>query len=86
MMSKIEQVKAELASARQKYVEYVLNPVEDYGYDWEGSKAGTYSEEIREKLEKYVILLEAEVESLKVEVWGLQDEIRSGPFAYLFFS
>jgi hypothetical protein len=84
MMSKIEQVKAELASARQKYVEYVLNPVEDY--DWEGSKAGTYSEEIREKLEKYVILLEAEVESLKVEVWGLQDEIRSGPFAYLFFS
>ena len=67
-MSKIEQVKAELASARQKYVEYVLNPVEDYGYDWEGSKAGTYYEEIREKLEEYVVLLEAEVERLRDEL------------------
>jgi hypothetical protein len=66
-MSKIEQVKAELASARQKYVEYVLNQVKDYGYDREGSKAGTYYEEIREKLEEYVVLLEAEVERLKAE-------------------
>jgi len=80
-MNKIEQVKAELASARQKYVEYVLNPVKNYGYEWEVPKAGTYYEEIREKLEEYVVLLEAEVESLKAEVWDLQDEIRSGPFA-----
>ena len=80
-MSKIEQVKAELASARQKYVEYVLNQVKSYGYDWEGSQASIYYEEIREKLEEYVVLLEAEVESLKAEVWDLQDEIRSGPFA-----
>jgi hypothetical protein len=66
-MSKIEQVKAELASARQKYDESVLNPVKDYGYDWEGSKASIYYEEIREKLEEYVVLLEAEVESLRDE-------------------
>ncbi len=67
-MSKIEQVKAELASARQKYVEYVLNQVKDYGYDWEGSQASIYYEEIREKLEEYVVLLEAEVESLRDEL------------------
>ena len=67
-MSKIEQVKAELASARQKYDECVLNPVKDYGHDWEGSQADRYYQEIHKKLEEYVVLLEAEVERLRDEL------------------
>ena len=69
-MSKIEQVKNELASARQKYDECILNPdpVKDYGYDWEESRAERYYEEIRYKLEEYVVLLEAEVKDLKHEI------------------
>ena len=69
-MSKIEQVKAELASARQKYDECILNPdpVKDYGHDWEVSQADRYYEEIRYKLEEYVVLLEAEVKDLKHEI------------------
>jgi hypothetical protein len=67
-MSKIEQVKNELASARQKYDECILNPVKDYAYDWEGSQADHYYEEIREKLEEYAALLETEVERLRDEL------------------
>lgn len=65
--NKIEQVKAELASARQKYDECILNPVNDYSYDWDGkgSQADRCYEEIREKLEEYVVLLETEAESLR---------------------
>ena len=69
-MSKIEQVKNELASARQKYDECILDPdsVKDYGHDWEVSRADRYYEEIRYKLEEYVVLLEAEVKDLKHEI------------------
>ena len=69
-MSKVEQVKNELASTRQKYDECILNPdpVKDYGHDWEGSRADRYYEEIRYKLEEYAVLLEAEVERLKDEL------------------
>ena len=67
-MSKIEQVKNELASARQKYDECILNQLKDYGYDWEGSQADRYYQEIHKKLEEYVVLLEAEVERLRDEL------------------
>jgi hypothetical protein len=67
-MSKIEQVKNELASTRQKYDECILNQVKDYGYDWEGSQADRYYQEIHKKLEEYVVLLEAEVKDLKHEI------------------
>jgi hypothetical protein len=72
-MSKIGEMKAEIDNARLKYAICNLNgfPIQ----------AEQYKGKIYELLEQYVVLLEAEVESLKVEVWGLQDEIRSGPYA-----
>ena len=72
-MSKIDEMKAEIAAVRQKADEYSLNgfPLQSDYYKGKESRL----------LREYVVLLEAEVESLKAEVWDLQDEIRSGPFA-----
>lgn len=59
-MSKIEQMKAEIATARQKSDECSLN-----GFPLQ---ADYYKGKISRLLEEYVVLLEAEVESLRDEL------------------
>lgn len=72
-MSKIDEMKAEIAVIRDKIHELERDG-DPYGSAyWEAA--------LNIKYRQYVAVLEAEIESLKVEVWGLQDEIRSGPYA-----
>jgi hypothetical protein len=73
-MSKIDEMKAEIAAVRQKADECSLNgfPLQSDYYKGKTSRL----------LGEYVVLLEAEVERLKVEVKDLKDEIKSDYWPY----
>jgi hypothetical protein len=74
MMSKIEQLKAEMAVIRDK--------IHELERDGDPYGSAYWEVALNIKYRQYVAVLEAEIERLKVEVKDLKDEIKSDYWPY----